>query len=164
MWIKCKNSLLFQRRWMREWKTVLCHKVMDWDYPYNYAQQIKLFFLSSFSILGERNLLTHTQSSLGISTATIAALIQAFRSASWVELVLTTSKFAVGLFIQLHCQWNKAGRRRKDIPVKKESHNLFRKQKKSQRKLQCFLHWVVPYFERCNCNLEARQVLFCQWH
>lgn len=48
MWIKCKNRLLFQRRWMCEWKTVLCHKVMDWDYPYNYAQQIKFFSFPFF--------------------------------------------------------------------------------------------------------------------
>lgn len=55
MWIKCKNSLLFQWRWMCEWETALCHKVMDWEYPYNYAQLIK-FFPSFLSYWENRNI------------------------------------------------------------------------------------------------------------
>lgn len=48
----------------------------------NQACGIGFFFLSSFFHSGERNLHMHTQSSLGISAATITAWIQVFRSAS----------------------------------------------------------------------------------
>lgn len=150
MWIRCKKSLLFQRRWMHEWKTVLCHKVMDWDYPYNYAQQIKcvvlvFFVFLLFSILGERNLHMHTQSSLGISAATITAWSQVFRSALWVALI--ESKFAIWPYPMWLSM--KQERRREDIPIKKEYLKLFSKQKKRQRKmavflaLSCNLFWKV---------------------
>jgi len=118
----------------------------------------------------------HTQSSLDLSTATIAALIQGFRSASSVAFgpnkiqilcwtlsnfiasetkegnderysdlnnkdipdALTKYKFSVRLCPTSLSMKPRRGMT-KDIPIKKERHKFFRKQKKIQRKLAVFL-------------------------